>query len=125
MESFKTPLLIFDPKCSLCLRVKRLLALIDRENKVQLVSLYAPELFEAFDNLSFDECYGKVHLIDEDNVVHVGADAVEFLLTNLSPFNKVPFLWQREGVRVAMRLGYELLNTYRLKHAPPCERCRP
>lgn len=125
MNQFQTPVLIFDPKCMLCLRIKRFLSLCDRKKKINMVSLYTPGLFEVFDNLSFDECYGKVHLIDEEDRVHVGAEAVEYLLVNLPPLDKGSFLWQRKAFRLAMHMGYEILNTYRLKHAPPCEFCRP
>lgn len=124
MNNLKPPLLIFDPKCSLCLRIKRLLQVVDRKKKVSLVSLYTPGLFETFDNLSFDECYGKVHLIDESDRVHVGGEAVEYLLNNLAPFDKLSPLWQQKAVRLAVAFLYEILNTYRLKKAPDCESCR-
>lgn len=124
MNKFKQPLLIFDPKCSLCLRIKRLLQLVDRQKKLTLVSLYTPGLFETYDNLSFDECYGKVHLIDENDGVHVGGQAVEYLLNNLSPFDKLAPLWEQKAVRMALAFLYEILNTYRLKKSPDCETCR-
>lgn len=122
---FPRPVIIFDPKCSLCLQVKRLIQTLDKTQTFYLLSLYDPELFQEFDNLSFEECYGKVHIVDEEDQVWVGADAVEYILKRLYPNPLVGKVTQLPPVRLGLGLAYDLLNAYRLKNAPPCEQCRP
>lgn len=119
------PTLIFDPKCSLCLRIKALIQTIDLKKRIRLVSLYDPTLFERFNNLSFDECYGKVHYIDEQENVWVGADAVEEILKRLAPHPLTKKLVETKLSRLAFGVAYDFINAYRLKKSPPCDMCRP
>jgi predicted DCC family thiol-disulfide oxidoreductase YuxK len=123
--TYPLPVILFDPKCSLCLHVKQLIGRFDRNHHFTMVSIYDAHIFEQFDNLSFDECYGKVHVIDQEENVWVGGDAVEFILKTLAPHPLVVRAMELSAVRSGLHLGYDLLNAYRLKRSPPCEKCRP
>ena len=117
--------IIFDPKCTLCLNVKKTLKHIDRGGKLNFVSLYDPHLFEHFPFLSFDQCFGKIHFVENENQVWVGGEAVEKIIELLAPHPLVKKIIQLPATKNLISLSYNLANAYRLKNAPACEACRP
>ncbi len=117
--------IIFDPKCTLCLSVKKTLKQIDRGQKLNFISLYDPKLFESYPFLSFDQCFGKIHFVESEDQVWVGGEAVEKIIELLAPHPVVKKIIQLPVTKNFISLSYNLVNAYRLKNAPSCEACRP
>lgn len=119
--------IIYDPKCSVCLRVKRLLELVDRDRVLSFISLYDSERLKQFPELDLDDCHGRVHLVSSDRQVFQGALAVEEILRLLSPKKALPWLervLELAFVKSCIANGYDYLNAYRLKKRGACEVCR-
>jgi len=122
-NKFKLPLLLFDDECALCLRFKQGLEMIDRDDQIQKESLHNPEVYEAFPQLSPEQCRQAVHLIDEEGNIHAGGDVVVYLSRIVPGVSKFAWLLESERGRQASQLFYDKVNEYRTKYAKGCSGC--
>jgi predicted DCC family thiol-disulfide oxidoreductase YuxK len=115
------PLIIYDPKCSICLNVKTLLMRFDRSHRLDFISLYQTDQLNEIPFLKLEECYGKVHLVGVDYQIYQGPKAVEEILRLIWPLLN-PAL-RLKFVKNSLAISYDLLNAYRLKKRGSCEMC--
>jgi len=120
------PFVIYDPKCTVCLRVKKLLLTLDRSGVLDFVSLYQLDRLEQIPNLDLRECHGKVHFVNANQEIFQGSVAVQEILSLLTPEPARPVVDKMLGLSVVQRslaTGYDLINSYRLKKRGSCEVC--
>jgi predicted DCC family thiol-disulfide oxidoreductase YuxK len=120
------PFVIYDPKCALCLRVKKILLVLDRSQSLDFVSLYQLERLQQIPNLNLEECHGKVHFVNAKQEIFQGSVAVQEILSLITPESARPVVDKILAVSLVQRslaTGYDLLNSYRLKKRGSCEVC--
>lgn len=122
-NSYKLPILIYDSECTMCTRFKQALERIDTGNEINFVSIHEDELYEAFPELNRDDCYDKVHLIDENRKIYVGASIVEVLKDKIPTINKLSWLLDKEATKKALNVFYEKVNEFRKSKLNPCKAC--
>lgn len=96
---------IYDGNCIICNKTKLWITRLDRHHQVKFLDLHEIDyLKENFPSMTYEDAMGMLHVIDEQQQVYAGFDAVCRLL-RLFPLTKplyilscTPFLGRRIGV---------------------------
>ena len=107
------PFLVYDDSCSLCCRFKMALERIPGTSKLDFVPLSSETLFEDHPYLNKQDCTKEVHLVESPEKIHVGAQALEFLVESIPACR--PFLWLIESERGQKSLDYFYRKTNELR----------
>ena len=120
--SYKTPLLVFDSECSLCLRFVQTLKKIDIKNTMNYECLHNKELYQYFTDLNFETCNEEVHLVLDDKILK-GAEVIEYLVSKIPGVDKFAWLIKKDSSRSAMKFFYKKLNSIRVQSKKGCKTC--
>ncbi len=124
MDKFRLPLILFDDRCELCLRFKTSIQRMQGHEVLHFESLYNPDLYLEFSNLSEEECKQKIHLIDEERKVHTGGDALLFIIARLPQASRFTWLLESNMAKKTSEFFYTAVNTYREKVSKSCKSCK-
>lgn len=117
------PILIFDQDCQLCVRFKKGLDFIDRDEKIVKVPLQEDWIYEKFPQLNRNECEETIHLLDLDGSVLKGPKAIEFLISFYPGVKKFSWLVESESGKKAVDYFYNKVNELRDKAKRDCKGC--
>lgn len=124
MEKFKTPLLIFDDKCHLCVRFKMSVERFIDSEKIYFAALSNPDLYQQFPILEKKECAKEVHLIIADNQILKGADVIQYLIIQFPFVKKFAWLLETQMGEKSLTSFYNICNKYRESLLNRCQDCK-
>lgn len=122
--NYHLPLILFDPECPLCLRFKQGLEIMDK--RLNFISARDTGVYEAFPELSRQECLLQVHMLTEDRRILVGPQVVDELLHSLPAVSKLAWLLDNEQGRKVKDYFYQKVEELRelsLKKKDDCNQC--
>ena len=122
-EKLTPPILIYDSKCSLCVRFKDSLLKLGGAEEINAVSIYTEELYDKFPELNKDECDQVVHFITKDNKILAGPEVIEHLVKDFPLVNKFSWLIESEMGKKAINYFHDMANKYRQTLKKKCPTC--
>jgi predicted DCC family thiol-disulfide oxidoreductase YuxK len=109
---------IYDGNCIICNKTKAFITQLDHHQQVRFVDLHQIDYpSEEFPNITYEDVMGMIHVVDEQQNVYAGFDAIRHLL-RLFPLTMpiyalscMPFIGRRLGMII-----YRVIadNRYRL-----------
>lgn len=122
----KKVVVLFDSQCTLCLRFKKALEVIDTEKRISFKSIHEPSTYIEHPELSKQDCEGVIHLIDlNNNNVYQGSDVITFLIKSFPSVSKLSWLLDSNSAKNAIDIFYNKLNNMRLaKKNKKCYSCK-
>ncbi len=123
MNTPEKPILIYDGDCPLCVRFKQALEFLDKDGRIQVVSLQSDELFEKYSQLSKSECEKEIHLLQDDGEVLSGPKVIEYLVSIFPGVRKFSWLVESESGKKAVNFFYDKVNELREKVKKDCPGC--
>lgn len=118
----KLPLLIYDSKCTLCLRFKKALEFLDKE--ISFASIYEDEVYQKFPKLNRDECDEVIHLITEEGDILQAGDVITYLVKRTPGVKKFAWLIEKESSQTAIDAFYGKVKEMRDKKRKSCRTCK-
>ncbi len=109
----KLPILLFDSECALCVRFTQALRLVDKDKKVNFVSIYDENIYEIYKDLNKEECEEIIHFITEDKKILKGGDVIEHLVSEIPSVEKFAWLLESERSKQAVDAFYKKINEVR------------
>lgn len=109
----KLPILLFDSECSLCVRFTQALKLVDKDEKINFVSVYDEKIYELYPELNKDECEEVVHYLTEDGKIFQGGAVIEHLVKEIPSVEKFAWLLESERSKNAVDAFYKKINEVR------------
>jgi predicted DCC family thiol-disulfide oxidoreductase YuxK len=106
---------IFDGDCRICTGQIRLLARLDRGQRLSFISLHDPLVAERYPDLSHDDLMQQMYVVDGEGRRHGGVEAVRYLARRL------PLLWwlapllHIPGSLPVWRFGYRSFARFRYR----------
>jgi predicted DCC family thiol-disulfide oxidoreductase YuxK len=122
----KLPILLFDPDCPLCVRFTQALKLIDKNNKITMMSLYTDEIYNLYPTLIKEECEKTLHLITETEQILQGEQVLTYLIQELPAVEKFSWLVKQDSSQKALKAFYNKVNEVRkIIKKQGCHGCGP
>lgn len=108
---------IYDGNCIICNKTKTFISKLDHRQQVKFVDLHQEGYLQThFPNISYEDAMGMIHVIDEQQNIYAGFDAIQCLL-KLFPLTLplyilscTPFIGRRLG-----KMIYRTIATNRYK----------
>lgn len=122
-NSFKKPFFVYDSKCPLCVRFMQSVQRLEKDFELHYYDLHDEEIYKKFSFLNFDSCSEQLHLVDEDEQVLKGSEAILWLSSRLPLVKKFSWLIESEKGQKAVDLFYTVANKYRETLAKRCPEC--
>ncbi len=119
----RKPILLYDSECTLCVRFKKALELIDLKKTVVYKSIYETSIYIDYPELSQEECERIIHLIASDGKIYVGAEVIEFLLVRFPGVKKFSWLLEGDSTKKAFKVFYKQINDMRMMKKKNCYSC--
>jgi predicted DCC family thiol-disulfide oxidoreductase YuxK len=123
-EEFKLPLLIYDSKCSLCVRFTQALQNLPGTNKINKISLHTEELYSRYPLLNKEDCKKVIHLILENNEILAGPKVLEHLIELFPGVSKFTWLIESKMGQKTLDYFHKVANKARqslIKRCPTCK----
>ncbi len=117
----KLPLLIYDSKCTLCLRFQKALSFLD--NEISFVSIYEDELYQKYPELDRSECDEVIHLITEDSKILKAGEVITYLMKRNPAVKKFAWLIDKESSQKTVDAFYGKVKEMRDKQRKKCRSC--
>lgn len=127
MSKLKTPLLLFDKDCQLCLRFKIALEKLDIENRINFVPVGTDQVYHDFPDIDREQSKEVLHFIDEKGVVHRGGEIAPALANQFPAINKISWLLETDVGKKISNFFYDKVNELRKsslleRHCPDCHK---
>lgn len=122
-EKRQPPILLFDSECSLCVRFKDSLSMVEGAEKITAISIHDEDIYKEYPELNKEKCQEKVHYITSDSTILVGEEAIEHLIKLYPIVNKFSWLIESNMGRKAVDYFHSMTNKYRktlIKKCPTC-----
>ena len=120
----RLPVLLFDDECSFCVRFTQGLKLVDKDMRINLVSIQSEEIYKEYNELNFEDCSETIHLITEDKKILKGPEVIKFLTKEIPSVSKFSWLIESESAKKAMDVFYNKINEVRKsKKTKGCTTC--
>jgi predicted DCC family thiol-disulfide oxidoreductase YuxK len=116
--------IIYDPQCSLCLRFKQGLEMLD--SKLAFIPVDNEELYQSFPELKKQDCMAQVHMITKDLNVLKGVEVVDYLIKTLPGIARFSWLLesgQGENIKIYFYKKVEELRELSQKKDNNCKQC--
>ena len=123
-NNFKLPILIYDHRCSLCLRFKQSLDKLSESEHIQKVSIHNEEIYKTFPMLDKKLCHEAIHIIDSSKNVHIGPDALSWLINEIPAVSKFAWLAESEIGKKSIDFFYKMAQKYRSSLLNRCPTCK-
>ncbi len=123
-KNYQLPLLLFDGECELCKRFKQSLERIPEASAIQMVSIHEKEVYEAFEQINFEDCAKEVHYLDEEGQVFKGEAAVSVLIEKFPLVKRFSWLIQSGMGQKAIKYFYDKADQYREELLKRCGNCK-
>ena len=120
----KTPILLFDEKCPLCLRFKQAFERIPGTGRVALISIYNEEVYENFPQINPEAAFQEIHYLDEEGRVYAGKDALTQLMVEFPLVKKFAWLIESNMGQKALSYFNQVAKNYREKLIKDCNNCK-
>jgi predicted DCC family thiol-disulfide oxidoreductase YuxK len=111
--SIKLPVLLFDSDCTFCVRFTQALRLVDGKELINIVPIQNMDIYNEYQELSFEDCSETIHLIKEDKSIVKGADVMSYLINTIPAVKKFAWLLEPESAQNAMNAFYNKVNQAR------------
>lgn len=119
----KLPALLFDGNCTLCVRFKGSLEKTSEFFDLNFYDINDPKTFELFDNISAADATATLHLVDQDQQIHVAEKAVEWLLKKNEKVKDWLWLIDSKMGQKALEFFYNQTNKLRKQLKNNCLGC--
>jgi predicted DCC family thiol-disulfide oxidoreductase YuxK len=125
-EKLKTPLILFDPDCALCVRFKQAMEHMSFDCDISFTPYENPYLLERFPTLKNFQLSKEVHLVVDDSAqtVLVGEQVIEFLVKHNPKARKLAWLLESNVGEKASHYFYKSVNKLRESLQHHCSNCR-
>lgn len=123
MEKETKCTVIYDSECTLCVRFRKALELIDIKKDVSFLSLHDPKTFISYPELNKEDCEESIHLVKQTGEVLVAGDALSYLITILPGVKKFSWLLDSESGQNATKAFYRRINEMRVMRKRKCYTC--
>ena len=120
----KAPILLYDEKCSLCLRFKQTFERLPGASKVTLVSIYNEDVFHNFPQIDPKHAFQELHYIDENGGVFAGKDALTQLMVEFPLVKKFAWLIESNMGQKALSYFNQVAKNYRDRLIKDCNNCK-
>lgn len=114
----------YDRNCKICRNIKYALSLLDTERELIFNPIQNDQIYIDFPQLNYWDCRRTIHIINKNNQVKQGEDAVEEILNVINGIKKAKPIYQSSLGKIGLKLFYKYLNEYRLKKVSECDECR-
>ncbi len=115
--------LLYDSECTLCVRFKKALEILDNQDRMHYRSIYETAVYFDFPELNQAECEEVVHLIDSEGKIYRGSEVIEFLIKQFPGVKKFSWLLESDSAKKAMDVFYDQINDMRIMKKRKCFRC--
>jgi predicted DCC family thiol-disulfide oxidoreductase YuxK len=116
--------LLYDKQCSLCQRFKSSLEKIDTQNKIELIDLHNPKVYQVFPFLKLEDCLEEIHLVLPTGEVLKGSNSVKHLIGLFPSVSKFSWLIESEVGEKSVDFFYQMTNKLRDKLRNRCSDCK-
>lgn len=125
-KELKTPLILFDPDCPLCVRFKQAIEHLNFDCEIFFTPYDNPRLQERFPHLNPTELSKEVHMVCDEaghNVIK-GEEVIEFLVKHNPKVKKLAWLLESNVGEKASHIFYKSVNKLRESLQHHCSNCR-
>lgn len=112
--------LIYDGKCAFCQKQVARLMHMAGNLRIETRSYHDPGVLEAFPSLTLEDCERAMQLIDPAGRIHVGADAVVYLMLHSTRWRWLGWLAWIPGVKPMLRWVYSRIAQRRYQLGQAC-----
>lgn len=119
----KIPALFFDGECPMCIRFKQTLERAEGFEKLSYFDINSPLTYELFKELDPEACLDEVHIICEEDKVHRGPEAIEWLLKLNPKVSQWSWLLDSKMGQKAVDYFYKTTNKLRKDLIKRCLGC--
>lgn len=125
LENIKRPLIIYDSQCTLCVRFKQGLIHFSTLTQDNFIPLQEEIVYETFGHLGLtkEKCQKEVHLIDDQNIVYMGPQVVEFLIPIIPAVSKLAWLIDQDKTSKVCEVFYNSINILKKNISTGCRTC--
>jgi predicted DCC family thiol-disulfide oxidoreductase YuxK len=114
----------YDQNCKICRNIKFALSVLDTDRHLIFHPIQNDQIYIDFPQLNYWDCRRTIHIIDQNNQIKNGEEAIEEILNIINILNKAKPVYQSPIGRIGVKLFYKYLNEYRLKLVSECDDCR-
>lgn len=125
-QKVKTPVLLFDQDCPMCVRFKLALERMSFYEEIFFEPYYSELIKQQFPHLCQQELAKDVHLILDDQAMQglKGAEVIEYLAKHNQSIKKLSWLLESNVGEKASHLFYNTVNKLRESLHNHCANCR-
>jgi predicted DCC family thiol-disulfide oxidoreductase YuxK len=115
------PVIIYDGDCAFCRRSIALIQRRDRDNHFEYLPRQEPGLEGRFPQIAEGDFDTGMRLIEPDQTVHVGADAIYRIARKLPYYRRWAWMYKVPVIRGVTRRVYAWVAKNRLKLSKVCD----
>lgn len=120
----KPPILLYDEKCSLCLRFKQAFERLPGASNITLISIYNEEVFNNFPQLDPEATFQEMHYLDGEGNIFAGKDALTQLMVEFPLVKKFAWLIESNMGQKAVSYFNQVAKNYRDRLIKDCNNCK-
>jgi len=122
--NYELPILLYNNECEFCNRFKLALEKIPGTKKINMLSIHDPVVFEKYPIVNFADCSEVIHLIDQNNRVHIGPEVATFLIAEFPGVKKFSWVLESGIGKKAVNIFYEFAEKRKESISKNCPNCR-
>jgi len=119
-QNHAKPVIVYDGDCAFCRRSVALIRRRDRDGRFEYVPRQEPGLEERFPQIAEGDFDTGMRLIEPDQTVHVGADAIYRIARKLPYYRRWAWMYHMPVIRGLSRRVYAWVAKNRLKLSRVC-----
>jgi Uncharacterized protein conserved in bacteria len=121
--SFTPPIILYDKECHLCIRFMESFQRIPETNKYSFIPIQDENIFSTYPQLNQEECFETLHLIDKDEKIWKGGEAISLLIEQFPLVSKFKWLIEKDMGKKTVKIFYDVVNKYRKAIKRSCPKC--
>lgn len=123
-HKYDLPIILYDSECTLCNRFKQAIERIPGIESYRLVSAHDDQVYKRYPFLQKEKCLQILHVIDKNEEIFTGGDAINHLITHFPGIKKFSWLAESGMGKKAIDFFYEVANKYREYRYEECSGCK-
>lgn len=122
-NKFPLPVILYDSQCNLCLRFKQSLERLPGTKEVTMVSIHEKEIYLIYPELSLEQTSKEIHFIDENRMIHKGAEAISLIVQRFPMAKKFAWLIESNMGKKALQFFHDKADQFREILLKQCKNC--
>lgn len=123
-KNLSLPLILFDSECPLCCRFKQALERLPGTERYNFVSIHEEKIYSIYTFLSKESCNKDLHVIDGQDKIYVGSEAIRHLVSQFPGTSKFTWLIESNMGKKTVDYFYKMADRYRESLLNWCSDCK-